>query len=220
MLRILLAAFLLVTSATSSGTFLEGTQDNILPTGLLTLPVPTYKIDLSKDPKERWKIPITAMKADILALFELYREEINKAVNFMFRIAELTSIDTGSETYKEIEGIAEILDIPTHELIMINYLYELDAYCTSIVGRMPNGTLFLARNLDFYFPEETRKLLFNAHFTMGDRLVFEAPMFAGTIGIFTALKPGAFALAVNERTSKTSSIDFLQNIAMLFTGYE
>ena len=160
------------------------------------------------------------MKADILALFELYREEINKAVNFMFRIAEMTSIDTGSETYKEIEGIAEILELPTHELIMINYLYELDAYCTSIVGRMPNGTLFLARNLDFYFPEETRKLLFNAHFTLGDRVVFEAPMFAGTIGIFTALKRGAFALAVNERTSKTSSIDFLQNIAMLFTGYE
>lgn len=93
------------------------------------------------------------MKADILALFELYSEEINKAVNFMFRIAEMTSIDTGTETYKEIEGIAEILEIPTHELIMINYLYELDAYCTSIVGRMPNGTLFLARNLDFYFPE-------------------------------------------------------------------
>ena len=184
------------------------------------MPVPTYKIDLSKDPKERWKIPITAMKTDILALFELYREEINKAVNFMFRIAEMTSIDTGSETYKEIEGIAEILEMPTHEVIMINYLYELDAYCTSIVGRMPNGTLFLARNLDFYFPEETRKLLFNAHFTLGDRLVFEAPMFAGTIGIYTALKPGAFALAVNERTSKTSSFDFLQNIAMLFTGYE
>jgi len=103
---------------------------------------------------------------------------------------------------------------------MINYLYELDAYCTSIIGRMSNKTLFLARNLDFYFPEETRKLLFIAHFYQGEHLVFEAPMFAGTIGIYTAQKPGAFALSVNERTSKTSSLNFLQNIAMLFSGYE
>jgi len=138
----------------------------------------------------------------------------------MFMIAEMTSLDTESEAYKELEGIASILEIPTHELIMINYLYELDAYCISIVGRMNNGTIFLARNLDFYFPEETRKLLFNAHFSMGDRLIFEAPMFAGTIGIYTALKPDAFALAVNERTSKASSVDFLKNVAMLFSGYE
>ena len=71
----------------------------------------------------------------------------------MFMMAEMTSMDTEKESYKELEGIASILEIPTHELLMINYLYELDAYCTSIVGRMSNGTVFLARNLDFYFPE-------------------------------------------------------------------
>jgi len=160
------------------------------------------------------------MKSDILALFDVYREQINRAVNIMFRLAEITSIDTEAESYKEIEGIASILEIPTHELLMINYLYELDAYCTSIVARMNNGTVFLARNLDFYFPEMTRKLLFNAQFYMGDRLVFESLMFAGTIGIFTAYKPGAFALSINERTSKESSIDFAKNIAMLFVGYK
>ncbi len=103
---------------------------------------------------------------------------------------------------------------------MMNFLYELDAYCTSIVGKMSNGTLFLSRNLDFYFPEVTRKVLYIAKFYIGSTFLFEAPMFAGTIGIFTAMKPKAFAISVNERTSKISSFDFFQNIGMLFSGYE
>jgi len=154
-----------------------------------------------------------------MELFKIYQDEINTAVNYMFKIFEMISLDTESDTYLEIEGIASILGLPTHEVLMINYLYELDAYCTSIVGRMNNGTLFLARNLDFYFPEETRKILFNAHFYMSDRFIFEAPMFAGTVGIYTAHKPKRFALSINERTKKTSEVDFFKNLAMLFSGY-
>lgn len=45
-------------------------------------------------------------------------------------------------------------------------------------------------------------------------------MFAGTVGIFTAIKPKAFALAINERTKKVSSFDFFSNIGMLFSGHE
>ena len=55
---------------------------------------------------------------------------------------------------------------------------------------------------------------------MGNRMIFEGPMFAGTIGIFTAQKPGAFAMSINERTSKESAVDFMKNIAMLFAGYK
>ena len=80
----------------------------------------------------------------------------------MFRLIEMISIDTESEYYDEMEGIGEILGFSTHEVVMINYLYELDAYCTSIIGKMSNNSVFLARNLDFYYPEETRKILYTA----------------------------------------------------------
>lgn len=85
----------------------------------------------------------------------------------MFRVLEIVTIDTQSDRYQEIEGIAEILELGTNEVLMMNYLYELDAYCTSIVGQMSNGTVFLARNLDFYFPEVTRKILYIAKFYRG-----------------------------------------------------
>ena len=80
----------------------------------------------------------------------------------MFRLIEMVTIDTDSEYYKEMEGIGEVLGFSTHEIVMINYLYELDAYCTSIIAKMSNNTVFLARNLDFYYPEETRKVLYIA----------------------------------------------------------
>lgn len=102
----------------------------------------------------------------------------------------------------------------------MNYLYELDAYCTSVVARMDNGTLLLARNLDFYFPNETKAILFIAKFYRGERFIFEAPMLAGTTGVFTGLKPNAFAISINERTKKDSTLNQLANLAMLFGGFE
>ena len=44
-------------------------------------------------------------------------------------------------------------------------------------------------------------------------------MFAGTIGVFTAHRPNAFALSINERTEKKSATDFFKNLLLLITGY-
>jgi hypothetical protein len=67
---------------------------------------------------------------------------------------------------------------------MINYVYEIDSYCTSIVARMKNGTVLLGRNLDFYFPEEGKRTIFNGRFYDGDKFLFEAVMFAGMVGVY------------------------------------
>jgi len=102
----------------------------------------------------------------------------------------------------------------------MNYLYELDAYCTSLVARLSNGTIILARNLDFYFPNETRKIMYIAHFYRGDLFIFESPMFAGMTAVFTGHKPHAFALSINERTRKESSLEFVDNLALLLSGHD
>jgi len=141
-------------------------------------------------------------------LAELYEELIIEAIQYMFSMLELVTIESDSPYYQEMEGIAEVLGRSTFEVMMLNYLYELDAYCTSIVTRLNNGSIILARNLDFYFPNETRKILYIGKFYRGNQLIFEAPMIAGTIGIFTGIKPHSFAIAINERTKKESSFDF------------
>jgi penicillin V acylase-like amidase (Ntn superfamily) len=56
--------------------------------------------------------------------------------------------------------MADALGVPHNVLFMTNHIYELDAFCTSIVARDNNGKIIVERNLDFYFAEETRKLLY------------------------------------------------------------
>ncbi len=130
--------------------------------------VDIFKIDLNQKPRERFKAVTQHYKQDILNLAQLYEEVINEAIQYMFSMLELVTIESDSPYYQEMEGIAEVLGRSTHEVMMLNYLYELDAYCTSIVTRLNNGSIILARNLDFYFPNETRKILYIGKFYRGE----------------------------------------------------
>ncbi len=46
-----------------------------------------------------------------------------------------------SEHYNEVAGIAEALEIDVHTALALNYLYEFDSYCTSIVAKLKDGTI-------------------------------------------------------------------------------
>ncbi len=72
-----------------------------------------------------------------------------------------------------------------YKCLTLNYLYELQAYCTSIVMKLTDGQVILGRNLDFDFASDLRKQTFEAHWYKGDKFVFESIMFAGTVGIYT-----------------------------------
>ena len=45
------------------------------------------------------------------------------------------------EHYHEIEGIAETLDVDPNSMFVLNYMYELTSFCTSVVARTANGTI-------------------------------------------------------------------------------
>jgi hypothetical protein len=62
---------------------------------------------------------------------------------------------------------------------------------------MSNGTIIHARNLDFDNADQMRKLTFRAKFVKQGQEKFEAVMFAGTIGVYTGIKKGAFSISEN-----------------------
>lgn len=45
-------------------------------------------------------------------------------------------------------------------------------------------------------------------------------MFAGSIGIYTAFKDGAFSVSENDRFTGHTLKNFLKNLAMIFLGYK
>eukprot|EP00347_Sterkiella_histriomuscorum_P010753 403375054 len=178
-----------------------------------------FKIDLDLDPEDRFVEPTAHFKEAALELFNVYEEVISNAINYMFKALDMITWSRYNEKLEEMEGIADTLEKSTNEVMMMNFLYELDAYCTTIVVRQGNGDLCMLRNLDFYFPNETRKTLYIGKFYRGGRYLFEAPMFAGIVGIYTAYRPQAFALAINERNPKNNDMGFMQNLGMMFSGF-
>ncbi|GMS99919.1 hypothetical protein PENTCL1PPCAC_22094, partial [Pristionchus entomophagus] len=118
------------------------------------------------------------------------------------------------QPYKdEIASIADASGIPLGQIVMYNIIYEVLSGCTSLVAVDEKGKLFHARNLDFgiwlgWDPVEheweltraLRKMIVNIRWMKGGKLLYKSNNFAGYVGIYNGMKPGAFAITANSRS--------------------
>lgn len=133
---------------------------------------------------------------------------------------------TNHEQYEEIKGIVkgindeERMSLP--RAIVLNSIYELGAWCTSIIAKQQDGTIIHGRNLDYPDAGQMRDMTFRAKFVRGGDEVFEAVMFAGIIGVYTGMKPNGFSISQNTRAfcSPDTYPSLAENIAMLWAGYK
>jgi len=100
-------------------------------------------------------------------------------------------------------------------MLFLNYLYDFKSLCTSIVARTPAGKIIHGRNLDYAFPDFMRKILYVGQFYRGDEYLFDAVMMAGHIGVYTAVRDGAFSISFNARTTDHMSIENWLDQALL-----
>jgi hypothetical protein len=65
------------------------------------------------------------------------------------------------------------------------------------------------RNLDFDFPKDMQKLIYNQRFVKGDsnETIAIAPSIAGFFGIYTAMKPNSYSLSYNVRFAANHTMD-------------
>lgn len=62
-------------------------------------------------------------------------------------------------------------------------------------------------------------MTYRAVYTRNGKPHFDAVMFAGVIGIYTGMKPGGFSVSQNTREFTKDPIYLLENLVMLFSGY-
>jgi len=103
---------------------------------------------------------------------------------------------------------------------LVNSLYEVESFCTSIVAKQQDGTIIHGRVMDFTFADDMRRTTYNAEFVNGEDFLFNAVMFGGTTGIYTGMRPNAFSLSLNQRFPNTKNWKLLENMVMLFGGYQ
>jgi len=103
--------------------------------------------------------------------------------------------------------------------VLINCLYELDAWCTSIVAQQADGTIIHDRNLDFSTPDQLRQIGYTATFMKDGDYLYDAVMFGGLTGVYTGMKGGNFSISLNERHPHEHYLGVLENLLMTFTGF-
>lgn len=113
--------------------------------------------------------------------------------------------------------MATYSNLSYEEVFLLNYMYEMFAACTSIVYESSSGDIVLAHNLDYFFTIPMGHSIVQLEFLKGGSLLYKAQAVSGQIGFFSALRPEAFALTINQRSKRR--IGSLQSyLKSLFTA--
>ena len=116
--------------------------------------IDVFKIDLNLPPKDRFRDVAVVLGPKVKDIIEKYEPYFPSFVLNIFKYLDVGIWWFHSEKYEEIQGMAEIAGVDVHLGLMMNYMYEFESYCTSVVAKMENGTIFHMRNMDFDFKDE------------------------------------------------------------------
>lgn len=121
--------------------------------------------------------------------------------------------------WEEIQGMAHAIGAKESRLLLIQYVYELFAFCTSTVAYDASGLIHHGRNLDFAFAESMRSAIYEAHFMKNRKTVFKAVMVGLTNGV-TSGQGSGFTISLNQRfpSHKKNQKEKWANIANMYTN--
>lgn len=84
------------------------------------------------------------------------------------------------------------------DVIILNFAYEISAFCTSIVAQDINGHVYHGRNLDYPHPV-LRNLTVNVVFFKNGKVAYRGTSFAGYVGLWTGQSPNKFTVSGDQR---------------------
>lgn len=106
---------------------------------------------------------------------------------------------------KDIQTIADLMDLKFGEVFALNFLYEISSLwwnkeCTGIIYRNAEGKIIHGRNLDFEFWTTFAGLSFVGDFyDKHNNLIYSAEGVAGAAFFHTGIRHGKFSINVNSR---------------------
>lgn len=180
-----------------------------------------FQINLDLPPSERWAEVIKTFKPvwpEVVAAMwaEFSGEEAGedgkgdaKSEARVFAETLATNVLAGLEKIglrdlsQELQSIAQQAGLSLAEYVLLNLSYESQG-CTSVVTHV-EGKAVLARTMDWANAIELRALTVEIDFWRDKKPLYTCTTFAGYLGVLTAQRPGAYALAVNYREGSEDS---------------
>jgi len=184
--------------------------------------IPTVTVDLDAPAEIRWAHVVKPRTQGIKRLIASFLEgqfgisantTTAKVIELLLSGAAIKEMHRMPADFAaEMEGIAIVTGIPLGEIWVLNMMYELTGYCTSIVAQDSRGTIWHGRNLDFGLfmgtnatthtwglVDPLQDILVNVQYMRGGKLLFNATTYAGFVGVHSGFKAGSFSITVDTR---------------------
>uniref|UniRef100_A0A3B4GFM9 N-acylethanolamine-hydrolyzing acid amidase n=1 Tax=Pundamilia nyererei TaxID=303518 RepID=A0A3B4GFM9_9CICH len=162
---------------------------------------PTVNISLDDDPAVRWMPLAKVFDIDYVnkAAVEVIDSTIPKWLHHAVKPIVMALEKYVPQPYAgEIRGLASHLGGTLSDVILLNFAYEVSAFCTSIVAQDTKGHVYHGRNLDYPHPV-LKNLTFNAVFLKNGKEVYRGTSFAGYVGLWTGQSPNKFTVSGDQR---------------------
>lgn len=162
---------------------------------------PTINISLDDDPEVRWAPLTKVFDPDFLrkAAAEIIDSTVPKWVHQAVKPI-VTALDKFiPQPYAgEINGLTKHFGGSLSDVVMLNFAYEVTAFCTSIIAQDKKGNLYHGRNLD-YPHSVLRNLTVNLVFLKKGEVAYYGTSFAGYVGLWTGQSPNKFTVSGDQR---------------------
>jgi hypothetical protein len=177
-----------------------------------------FKIDLDLPPEKRFVEVGKYFKSGIQLTLKYY---FPFPLQYLVKLIGKIFWKLKPENYLEAIGLSEAVEIDPNIILAIQYIYDLSAFCTSVITKDKNGTIIHARNLDFLYASQMRNITYEGHFYKNNKTIFTAVMFAPLNTVMTGFKNNAFSISLNERkpSYRKSPLSLLSNVARIIKGY-
>ena len=163
---------------------------------------PTFEINLDLPEDQRFFAVSQHFSSEIMQFLTYFETKYTIPLKIATGIFDATSWIwdvTQHKKYKEIEGIVKGVnnkDLTMPKAVILNSIYEFEAWCTSIIVKQTDGTIIHSRNLDFNVQEDImRSMTYNAKYMKDGKYLFDAVMFGATIGTYTGMKANGFSIS-------------------------
>lgn len=175
-----------------------------------TLPPKKYVVNLDLPDEEHWTQVATDHKEIVKDIHTMFRQYIPKEL-----IPLIEKIGADIEQYipapyaGEMRGIAKAVDAKIGDVVLANLIYDITAFCTSIVSQDSSGQIWHSRNLDYPFTGMLRNITIAVELQKGGKTAYSVVTYAGYVGVLSGQKPQGFTITVDQRNEGNPLLNLL-----------
>lgn len=180
---------------------------------LETRPPKKYVVNLDEPDEFRWTQVVQDHREIVKDVHVVLRKYIPDE---LIPLAEKIGADIDQYLHApyagEMRGIAKALNISLGDVVLLNIIYDLTAYCTSIVSQDSKGQIWHSRNLDYGFTDMLKNITVAVDFQTGGKTAYSVITYAGYVGVLSGQKPYGFTITVDERDQGNIILNLLVGI--------